>query len=65
MESFRSTVKRAHEGTVRRLSPEHLHRCVDKFVGRHGIRNLDTLDQMASIDAGMESSQLRYQDLVS
>ncbi len=65
IESFWATLKRAHKGTFQRLSPKHLHRYVDEFAGRHNIRDLDTLEQMASVAAGMEASQLRYKDLVA
>ena len=65
IESFWATLKRAHKGTFHRLSAKHLHRYVDEFVGRHNMRELDTLDQMALIAGKMENSQLRYKDLVA
>ncbi len=65
IESFWATLKRAHKGTFHRLSPKHLHRYVDEFVGRHNMRNLDTLQQMSLIAKRMESAQLRYKDLVA
>jgi len=65
IESFWSTLKRAHKGTFHRLSPKHLHRYVDEFVGRHNMRDLDTLEQMALIASKMEQSRLRYRDLVA
>ena len=37
---------------------------MDEFSGRHNIRSLDTIDQMASIAKGMDGKRLRYQDLV-
>ena len=64
VESFWSTLKRAHKGTFHRLSPKHLHRYVDEFVGRHNARSLDTIDQMAKIAKGMDGKRLRYRDLV-
>ena len=64
IESFWATLKRAHKGTFHRLSPKHLHRYVDEFVGRHNMRELDTLDQMALIARKMTGAQLRYRDLV-
>ena len=64
IESFWSTLKRAHKGTFHRLSPKHLHRYVDEFACRHNIRDLDTLEQMASVAAGIDGSQLRYRDLL-
>ena len=65
IESFWAILKRAHKGTFHRLSPKHLHRYVDEFVGRHNLRSLDTLDQMAAVALNMENSQLRYKDLVA
>lgn len=64
IESLWSTLKRAHKGTFHRLSPKHLHRYVDEFSGRHNMRTLDTLEQMASIAEAMEGSQLTYKDLI-
>ena len=64
IESFWAVLKRAHKGTFHRLSAKHLHRYVDEFVGRHNMRELDTLDQMALIARKMTGSQLRYKDLV-
>ena len=64
IESFWATLKRAHKGTFHRLSPKHLHRYVDEFVGRHNMRSMDTLDQMRMIVLSMDGARLRYQDLV-
>ena len=64
IESFWAVLKRAHKGTFHRLSAKHLHRYVDEFVGRHNMRELDTLDQMALLARKMTGSQLRYKDLV-
>ena len=64
VESFWSTLKRAHKGTFHRLSPKHLHRYVDEFVGRHNMRTLGTLQQMSEIAKRMVGAQLRYKDLV-
>ncbi len=65
IESFWATLKRAHKGAFHRLSPKHLHRHVDEFVGRHNFRDMDTLEQMAYVAAGMDASRLRYKDLVA
>ena len=48
MESFWSMLKRGYYGTYHRMSPAHLQRYVAEFAGRHNIRSLDTLEQMAS-----------------
>ena len=55
IESFWATLKRAHKGTFHRLSPKHLHRYVGEFVGRHNMRELDTMD----------GARLRYDDLIA
>lgn len=65
IESFWSTLKRAHKGTFHRLSSKHLHRYVDEFSGRHNMREMDTLDQMAAIVSRMDGQRLRYKDLVA
>ena len=65
IESFWAVLKRAHKGTFHRLSAKHLHRYVDEFVGRHNMRELDTIDQMAQIARKMKGAQLRYKDLIA
>ena len=65
VESFWSTLKRAHRGTFHRLSPKHLHRHVDESAGRHYIDDLFALEQMASIATDTERSQLRSGDLIA
>ena len=64
IESFWATLKRAHTGTFHRLSAKHLHRYVNEFVGRHNMRELDTLQQMAAIAVRMAGKELRYKELV-
>ncbi|MCY4647925.1 MAG: transposase [Gammaproteobacteria bacterium] len=46
-ESFRAIFKRAHKERFHRLSAKHLQRHVSRFAGRHNIRVLDTIRQMA------------------
>ena len=53
IESFWSMFKRGYHGTYHRLSPNHPARYVNEFCGRHNIRDLDTVDQMAEITLGM------------
>ena len=65
IESFWATLKRAHTGTFHRLSAKHIHRYVDEFVGRHNMRELDTLDQMALLAEKMTGKGIRYKDLVA
>ncbi len=65
IESFWSMFKRGYHGTYHRLSPKHLARYVNEFAGRHNIRALDTVDQMAAVTLGMVGRRLTYADLVA
>ena len=64
MESFWSMLKRGDVGVFHRMSPEHLHRYVGEFEGRHNARELDTADQMAAMARCAEGQRLRYEDLI-
>ena len=64
VESFWSTLKRAHKGTFHRLSYKHLPKYVDEFADKHNVRSMDTLKQMAFIARRMGGRRLRYKDLV-
>ena len=65
VESFWSMLKRAHKGTFHRLSAKHLQRYVSEFAGRHNIRDLDTIDQMQDVVAGLVGRRLLYRDLIA
>ena len=65
IESLWSMFKRGYVGTYHRMSFKHLHRYVNEFAGRHNIRDLDTLEQMAMVTVGMDQKRLRYQDLIA
>lgn len=45
------------------MSWKHLNRYVGEFTGRHNMREMDTLDQMAQVVLGMNGKRLRYTDL--
>ena len=64
IESFWALLKRGYNGTYHKMSPKHLHRYVTDFAGRHNIRDLDTICQMAFLAAGMDGMILRYKDLI-
>ena len=64
IESFWSMLKRGYYGTCHCMSAKHLQRYVDEFAGRHNIRSLDTIDQMAKVAKSLDGKQLRYRDLV-
>ena len=65
IESFWSMLKRALKGTVHKISPKHLDRYITEFVGRHNIRECDTISQMSAVVAGMVGKRLPYIHLVS
>ena len=65
VESFWSMFKRAHKGVYHQLSAKHLQRYVAEFSGRHNIRELDTLEQMEHVVAGLVGRRLMYRDLVA
>ena len=65
VESFWATLKRAHKGVYHSLSPKHLQRYVSQFAGRHNVRDMDTLEQMQHVLAGMVGRTLLYKDLVA
>ena len=65
IESFWATLKRAHKGIYHKISVKHLQRYVDEFAGRHGVRELNTLEQMGSVVAGMVGKRLSCRELVA
>lgn len=65
LESFWSMLKRGYTGTFHKISAKHLNRYVQEFAGRHNIRDLDTIDQMAGLAPGFGGRRLKYQDLVA
>ena len=64
IESFWSMLKRGYVGTFHKMSPEHLHRYVGEFEGRHNARPLDTIEQMTAMVRSAEGKRLRYADLI-
>ena len=65
IESFWSTLKRAHKGVYHKISPKHLDRYVQQFAGKHNARDVDTLAQMAAVVAGLVGQRLLYRDLIA
>ncbi len=63
IESFWAVLKRAHTGVYHKMSPKHLDRYVRQFAGKHNIRSLDTLDQMALVAASLVGKRLTYDEL--
>ena len=64
VESFWSTLKRAHKGTFHKISPKHLNRYVKEFEGKHNLREADTLAQMTAVAAGLVGRRLMYRQLI-
>lgn len=65
IESFWSMLKRGYHGTYHKMSPKHLQRYVNEFAGRHNIRDLDTVEQMAVLAQGFVGRRLKYADLIA
>lgn len=65
VESFWSMLKRAHKGTFHKMSVKHLQRYVNEFAGRHNIRDLGTLAQMAFVAAKLAGRRLPYARLIA
>ena len=65
IESLWSMFKRGYHGTFHHLSEKHLARYVAEFAGRHNVRDLDTIVQMAALARGMVGKRLRYRELVA
>ncbi len=65
IESFWSMLKRAHQGTFHKLSPKHLNRYVQEFAGKHNMREMDTMDQMRGVVAGLVGRRLMYRELTA
>lgn len=65
IESFWAMLKRGYTGTFHHFSEKHLQRYVNEFAGRHNIRDLDTITQMAILSRGMVGKRLPYAELVA
>ena len=65
VESFWSMLKRAHKGIYHKMSAKHLQRYVSTFAGRQNVRDMDTLQQMQHVVAGMIGRRLMYKDLTA
>ena len=64
IESFWASLKRGYVGTYHHMSVKHLHRYVNEFAGRHNVRGLDTLKQLALLAMSMVGKVLTYDELI-
>ena len=62
--SFWSMLKRAHADSFHKISPKHLDRYVQEFVGRHNVRELDTVELMRDLLAGIRGGRLTCAALI-
>ena len=65
LESMWSMFKRGYHGTFHHVSPQHLHRYINEFAGRHNDCCSDTVDIMAHMAQGFEGKNLPYKKLVA
>ena len=63
--SFRSTLKRAHEGTFHAISAKHLHRYVPEFAGEHNVRRSGMLAHMRDTVARLIGCNLLWCDPIA
>ena len=61
----RPRIKRGCKGTYHKVSTKHLARYITEFAGRHKVRDLDTLAQMAALARSLDGRRLRYDNLVA
>ena len=52
IESFWAMLKRGYQGAFPHFSEKHMGRYVGECAGRHNVRPLDTIDQMAQMNHG-------------
>ncbi len=64
VESHWSMLKRGYIGVYHQMSPEHLHRYVAEFEGRHNVRPLDTDTQLTMLVQKCVGKRLPYTTLI-
>lgn len=63
IESFWAVLRRGYYGTHHYMSPKHLHRYVNEFVGRQNTKDVDVSVVMVLVARGMVGKTLPYVDL--
>ena len=63
VELFWSMLKRGHAGVYHKMSPKHLQRYIDEYVGRHNARPLSTMTQIELTFKGMNGKRLKTKNL--
>ena len=63
VESFWSMLKRGYHGVYHYVSSKHLERYIREYVGRHNLREADTLDQMREVVARLVGKRVLYREL--
>ena len=58
-------VRRGYHGTYHKYSLKQLQHYIGEFAGRHSLRELESIDQMHHVVAGMVGRRLLYRDLVA
>ncbi len=57
-------LKSGYVGVYHQFSNKHLHKYVDEFAGRHNLRTLGTINQLAKIIANTEGKLLKCRELI-
>lgn len=65
VESFRSALRRAHEGTFHKINAKHLNPYVTEFAGGHNVRDSGALAQLTALVAGLVWKRLMYRRLTA
>lgn len=65
LDSFWAGLKRGHRCTFHYVLPDHLHRHINEFAGRHRRRTLDPQDMMAKSVRAMVGKHLLHAKLVA